>query len=343
MPALITGLDLGGAHLKAAQATADGRVVRALQIPCQLWLGLDRLEAALAEAAAGLEPGGHVAVTMTGELADLFPDRRAGVEALLATLAAAWPGRELAVWAGGRGFVAPEAAVPEEIASANWLATASLAARRVGEGVLVDLGSTTTDIVLLTDGRPAAQATTDRGRLAAGELVYVGLTRTPVMALAAEAPFAGRRVPLMNEFFATSADLFRVLGTLPEEADQHPAADNGEKSVDGSARRLARMLGADLADGSPADWHRLADWLARMLLRRVEDALALQQSRGLVTEDAPLVGAGCGRFLLAPLAAGRPYRDFADLLDCDRDAGAWASTCAPAVAVAVLLAEERHG
>ena len=86
-------------------------------------------------------PGGPVAVTMTGELADLFPDRRAGVKALLATLAAAWPGRELAVWAGARGFVAPEAAVPEEIASANWLATASLAARRMGEGTLVDLGS----------------------------------------------------------------------------------------------------------------------------------------------------------------------------------------------------------
>jgi probable H4MPT-linked C1 transfer pathway protein len=343
MPALITGLDLGGAHLKAAQATTDGRVVRALQIPCQLWRGLDRLEAALAEAAAGLEPGGPVAVTMTGELTDLFPDRRAGVAALLTTLAAAWPGRELAVWAGARGFVASEAAVPEEIASANWLATASLAARRVGEGVLVDLGSTTTDIVLLTDGRPAAQGVTDRARLAAGELVYVGLTRTPVMALAAEAPFAGRRVPLMNEFFATSADLFRVLGTLPEEADQHPAADHGEKSVDGSARRLARMLGADLADGSPADWRRLADWLARMLLRRVEDALALQQSRGLMAEGAPLIGAGCGRLLLDRLTAGRPYRDFAELIDCDQGSAGWVSTCAPAVAVAVLLADARHG
>ena len=34
---------------------------------------------------------------------------------------------------------------------------------------------------------------------------------------------------------------------------------------------------------------------------------------------------------------------FERAFDCNRDAGAWASTCAPAVAVAVLLAEERHG
>ena len=112
---------------------------------------------------------------------------------------------------------------------------------------------------------------------------------------------------------------------------------------DERARRLARMLGADLADGSPADWRRLAGWLAGMLLRRVEDALALQLSRGLVAEEAPLVGAGCGRFLLGRLTAGRPYRDFGDLIDCAAAAREWASTCAPAVAVAVLLAEARHG
>ncbi len=342
MPELITGLDLGGAHLKAAQATADGRVVRAIQIPCALWCGLDRLEAALAEAAVAMEPVGPVGVTMTGELVDLFPDRRAGVAALLATLAAAWPGRELAIWAGARGFVAPEAVAADEVASANWLATATLAARRLGEGVLVDLGSTTTDIVLFAGGRPAAEALSDRDRLAAGELVYVGLTRTPVMALAREAPFAGRRVPLMNELFATSADLFRLLGTLPEDADQHPAADGGAKTSEASARRLARMIGADLADGSMADWRRLAAWLAGNLQRRVEDALALQLSRALVADSAPVVGAGCGRFLVERLAMGRPCLDFVGLIDSDAAAADWAATCAPAVAVAVLLADARR-
>ena len=162
------------------------------------------------------------------------------------------------------------------------------------------------------------------------------------MALAAEAPFAGRRVALMNELFATSADLYRVLGTLPEEADQHGTADNGAKTATESARRLARMIGADLADGTMADWRRLASWLARCQLRRIEDAVALQLSRGLLPEDAPVIGAGCGRFLLEPLARdlNRPYRDLGDLLAAEPDAAAWAATCAPAVAVALLLAGE---
>ena len=343
MAALITGLDLGGAHLKAAQVTGNGRVVAALQVPCALWQGLDRLERSLAEAAAALRPATRVAVTMTGELVDFFPDRRTGVARLLATLTAAWPGADVAVWAGRRGFVPiiDAAAHAGEIASANWLASATLAAKRIGDGLFVDLGSTTTDIVVLAGGVVGAEGITDRERLATGELVYMGLTRTPLMALAAEAPFAGRRVALMNELFATSADLYRILGLLPEEADQHPAADGGPKTVAGSARRLARMIGADLADGSLEDWRRLAAVLARAQLRRVEDAVALQLSRALVPDAAPLVAAGCGRMLVERLAvaADRPCRGFAELIEADDPAGGWAATCAPAVAVALLLAE----
>jgi uncharacterized hydantoinase/oxoprolinase family protein len=136
-----------------------------------------------------------------------------------------------------------------------------------------------------------------------------------------------------------------VLGQLPEDADQHPAADGGPKSWEASARRLGRMIGADLTEGERQDWCALAGWFARCQLRSVEDALALQTSRGLVAVDAPLVGAGCGRVLLPDLASrlGRPWRDFTELVEADPGARPWVATCAPAVAVAVLAGEERRG
>ena len=342
MVELITGFDIGGAHLKVAQVEPGGRVAAAAQIPCELWLGLDRLEEALRTAVAGMAPMRRVAVTMTGELADLFPDRATGVAHLLDAMAAALPDTRRHVWAGRRGFVddGRTAGLEAAIASAHWLASATLAAGRLGHGLFVDLGSTTTDILLLADGEVRAEGLTDRQRLSSGELVYTGLTRTALMAVASSAPFGGRDVALANGLFATMADAYRVLGLLPAEADQHGTADGGPKTGEASARRLARMVGADLADGSPADWRHLAAWFARCQRRRIEDALALQLSRGLLPPEAPLVGAGCGRFLLEPLARelGRPYRDFASLLDADPAAAAWAATCAPAVAVAVLLA-----
>ena len=341
MTDLVTGLDLGGAHLKAAQVDGTGRVVAALQVPCALWLGLDRLGHALSEVRARLRPSPRIALTMTGELADLFPDRPCGVAALVRAADTVWPQAELLVWAGCLGFVTPAEAVGRAagVASANWLATGYLAAHRLGEGLLIDVGSTTTDLLVLAGGTPRPAGLTDRERLASGELVYLGLTRTPVMALAAEVPFRGQRVGVMNELFATAADVHRLLGQLPEDADQHPAADRGPKTIEASARRLARMVGADLADGDMADWCRLAAWLAQMQLRRIEDAMALQCSRSLIGAAAPVIGAGCGQFLVERLAgaSGRPYRDFAGLITAEPDAAGRTAMCAPAVAVALLL------
>jgi probable H4MPT-linked C1 transfer pathway protein len=343
---VITGLDIGGAHLKAAQVGQDGRVLAAVQIPCALWQGLDRLEQALAEATARLAPVGRTAITMTGELADLFPDRVTGVRRLVEAATAGLPRAGLRIWAGARGFVDPSEAGARAaaIASANWLASATVVARRTGEALFVDLGSTTTDILLLAAGEVRAQGTSDRERLAMGELVYTGLTRTPLMAVAARVPFAGRWVEVMNEHFATMADAYRVLGILAEGVDQHPAADGGEKTIEASARRLARMIGADLDEGGPDAWRQVAAWFARCQRRRIEDAVALQLSRRVVGDETPLVGAGCGRLLLKALARDldRPYRDFVELIDAGSIPGEWVSACAPAVAVALLGLEDRN-
>ncbi len=53
---------------------------------------------------------------------------------------------------------------------------------------------------------------------------------------------------------------------------------------------------------------------------------------------APVVGAGCGRFVAKAMAErlGRPYLDFADSIDAAPEAREMAARCAPAVAVALL-------
>ena len=206
----------------------------------------------------------------------------------------------------------------------------------------MDIGSTTTDILPIAGGAVRFAGYRDAERLAAGELVYQGLTRTPVMAIARHAPFAGRLVPLMNEHFATSADVWRLLGHLDEAHDQHPAADGGAKTAEASARRLARMLGADLAEAAMAGWQALAAGLAESQLRLIDDGLRLVLSRQPLPAAAPLVGAGCGRFLVARLAhrLDRPWCDLAALLDALPDATNAAADCAPAAAVALLAADE---
>jgi probable H4MPT-linked C1 transfer pathway protein len=225
------------------------------------------------------------------------------------------------------------------VASANWHATARVLADRLDHGLLVDVGSTTTDLIPFRDGTPVARGRDDVERLATGELIYTGAVRTPLAAIAAEAPFGGRRVAIMAELFATAADAHRLTGTLPDGADLHPAADGRGKSAAESRARLARMIGMDAASAPEAAWHALAAAFARAQLRRIEVAAETVLSDTLLPQDAPVIGAGTGRFLAEELARrlGRPYRAFDTVVDVVSDAADTASDIAPSVAVALLL------
>ena len=339
------GWDIGGAHLKVALLDADGRLCGVKTCATPLWEGTAGLVEALhgVRTTYALENARH-AVTMTGELADVFTDRAAGVRALLELFSGCFPQNPMRVYAGVRGFLEPEAATRafEFVASANWHATACLAARCYPKGLLVDVGSTTTDLVWFQDGRVRARGSSDRTRLAVGELVYTGVVRTPVMTLATAVPFRGLWVDLAAEHFATAADVYRLSGGLPEDADLGPTADGRDKSRTKSEARLARMLGTDASDGSAAMWKAVADYLAECQVQRVTRACQLQISRGIEVET-PLLGAGVGRFLVERVAQrlGRPYQV------CDPLTGlmktglgvALGADMGPAVAVAFLMQE----
>lgn len=333
------GWDVGGAHLKAARAEA-GRIVDVVQHPCPLWLGLDRLDEALAAARAGLGEADFHAVTMTGELADVFASRADGVAAISVLMARSAGGAAVRMYGGRAGFLAPEQVGDhiEDIASANWHASAALVARSAPDALFADMGSTTTDLVPIAQGKIAARGYSDAERLSYGELVYTGLTRSFVMALCPQAPVGGVWTPLACEYFASTADVYRVLGELLDGVDQLPAADGRDKTAAASCARLARMVGRDAADADTATWRGLAAWFAEQQLRRIVDSAMLVLSRAQLPASAPVVGAGIGRHVVARLAARlrRPYRDFAGAVGLEAVRSEWLGHCAPAVAVALL-------
>jgi len=337
---MVIGWDIGGAHLKAVRVE-NGKIVRAAQVPSPLWLGLDKLDAAFAQARRKVGPGARNCVTMTGELADVFASRAEGVEALTRIAMRCLDDAGLAIYAGEAGFVAA-ADLPRhiaEIASANWHASARWAAASVGSGLFVDIGSTTTDLVPLANGQVVACAYTDMERLAAGELVYTGLTRSFLMAIAPQVPFRGRSMALMNEYFANMADVYRILGELPPGADQLATADRRDKTVAASRARLARMLGLDAADATDAAWTEVAGSFREAQLRTIHDAAMLVLSRRPLPDAAPVIGAGIGTTLARSLAARlrRPYVPFSRLLAAaSASLRRAASDAAPAAAIALL-------
>jgi uncharacterized hydantoinase/oxoprolinase family protein len=137
------------------------------------------------------------------------------------------------------------------------------------------------------------------------------------------------------------ADVYRLTGELPEDADPYPTADQRGKSQAESAARLARMLGMDASGAAISDWVTLAnDFIGRQLALLQEAATQVLKAAS-VPSTAPTVGAGCGRFLARRLAGrlGRPYLDFAEVINADPEAREMAARCAPAVAVAILAGD----
>ncbi len=335
----VTGWDLGGANIKAASAEA-GRVTQVVQVPCPALASSTKFDHAVAEALALLASADQHAVTMTGELSDVFETREQGVFYLIALMQEMAAGKPLRIYAGQAGFFEPKAAERQtpQVASANWHASAALVAQKRRDALLVDIGTTTTDIVPVKSGAVAARGYTDAERLTENELVYCGVVRTPVMAIAQSAPFRGRPQRIAAERFATMADVFRLTEELPENADPYPAADSRGKSLEESAARLARMLGRDLADADLAEWTVLARYFADTQLASLEKAARAVAERESLPAEAPVVGAGVGRFLAKQLASrlGRLYADFADLIEAAPELRDSTAVCAPAVSVALL-------
>ncbi|MGB8276992.1 MAG: hydantoinase/oxoprolinase family protein [Methylovirgula sp.] len=337
----IIGWDIGGAHLKAARLEG-GRIVNVVQIASPLWQGTQELHRAFTEAKATLGPADLNAATMTAELCDAFSDRGEGVSRVAEIAESELAPHRLLFYAGPAGFIGPESVADkaQAVASANWHASAALVARHFSEGVFADMGSTTTDLIPIKGAQVAARGYSDAERMAHGELVYAGVVRSFLMAGLTLVPFAGRWVPLMNEWFANASDVYRILGTLPDGADVMQTADGREKTVAASQARLARQIGLDAKDASPWALALLARYFAEAQLRMLTDGAHLVLSHANFGAETPIVGAGVGRFVVKRLAErlGCTYVDFSDLIAAVPEMRHKAGDCAPASAVALLAA-----
>ena len=333
----VLAFDIGGANIKAA----DGLGWAASE-PFPLWRQPDMLAETLARIVATRRPR-RIVATMTGEIADCFPSREAGVRHIVATVEAAArahaPPATIGIYCTDGTLVTPAAARehPLKAAAANWHAMARLAAAHAAtpHALAIDVGSTTTDIVPVVEFAPAPLACDDVGRMATGELVYTGVERTPVAAIVRALPWPGMgpgRRSIASERYADSRDVWLLLGGIPEDPAASDTAD-GRPATKAAARpRLARMLLADPEAFSSTDALAAAEWCARAQARTVARAIA-RVSRSLGWRPTSIVLSGHGACLarraLAHLAWPVEMISLPDLLGPDASRAA----CAHAIAL----------
>lgn len=352
------GWDVGGVHLKLSilrPSAADGAMLCSLVEPFEIWRAPASLEGRLRSMlndswaraelrGPPLAVAGH-AVTMTAELSDAFPGRPQGVRAIVAACVAALADAPMHVFDLEGRFVPPEEAMerPLTVAAANWLATACLAAPLASPALLMDVGSTTTDIVPLALGRPLPAGRTDTERLTSGELVYTGLLRTPPSSLTSEVPLRGGLCRVSTEYFAITADVYRVLGRIGDAGYTVATPDGRGKGIGDSLARMARLVCADPGDLREDEVVAIARFLEERQIERIAAAVRQVLSRFREVRFGEAIVAGAGAFLAEAAAAraGLRSRRLAELLP-GLGEQAW-DVAAPSAALALLLAERAGG
>lgn len=225
------GIDVGGANLKVVDDTG-------VHIHyCPLWTGAPLKELLQKYVKGSDDPA---AVVMSGELADCFHNKMEGIAFIAGAVQEVFPNARFY----GTDARFHDGPVPE-LAAANWLASADFLREKYPGAVLLDIGSTTADIIPLSRF-PALCGLTDLARLKKGYLVYTGMLRTPVATLISSVDLDGTRTPVSTEYFATSADVHLVLGHITPDEYTCDTPDHKEKTREASLCRLARVVCADL-------------------------------------------------------------------------------------------------
>jgi hypothetical protein len=233
---------------------------------------------------------------MSGELSDCFENRAIGVKYILECIEKNILGKNWHVLGFDRFYSVEEAKnSPYKIGGANWVGTVLMVADIIQTGILIDIGSTTTDIIPFSSGKLCSKGTLDHERLYYNELVYTGVIRSNISSILASVKLSNKVYPLANEYFAVTGDVYRVLNKISEEKYSCQTPDKRGKSYEECLARIARVICGDLNIFSKNTLTEIASQVMEAQVKMIKSAV-LKVSIDMPT-DVKYVVTGTGSFL----------------------------------------------
>lgn len=302
----IAGFDIGGANTDLAVIDFENGEVKEIKTDFEylpIWSQNDKLSATLIDLIEKICPIDEidaVGISMTAELVDAFETKTEGVIDIATTCEKLFdvPIGYIAL----SGVLSLEDLIknPIDVAAANWKATSQIVAEIEKDCIFVDTGSTTTDIIPIKNGEECAKGRTDFERSASGELVYTGTLRTNLTSFVDFIPINGKKYRVASELFASTADVYNVLGLIKDEDFVCATCDGAGKSKEESARRISRVVCADLDILSMDEITEMSKFIHQKQVEQIANGLKeVSQREGL---DKVIV-TGLGKDILCAEAA----------------------------------------
>jgi probable H4MPT-linked C1 transfer pathway protein len=346
----VLGLDIGGANTKAAYAQTQKGVIREVKVAAEyfpVWKDHQKLAEILRKLKSALFEGklDAVGVTMTAELSDAYQTKREGVKHILGCIKEAFLEVPIYVLNSDAALESPEKAEAEPlgVAAANWAATGWLVSQYFENCVVVDIGSTSTSIIPVTNCKVSAQGKTDLDKLICGELVYTGSLRTNLATIVQFVPVKGAVASVSSELFALSGDVHLILGNITSEQYTSETADGRGKTRQEAFARLARLVCADTEMLTEKELTTIAQHIYEKQVQQVTTGLSqvYKHAKKSASTQVPVLVAGLGKDFLAHKAAERVGADV--VMDLGNLLPKGVSLAVPAVGVALMTAKKIEG
>ena len=333
----VAGFDIGGANTDLAIIEYEDGEIKDIQTIFEylpMWSDNDRLGITLIdliEKICPIEEIDAVGISMTAELVDAFETKTEGVLDIATTCEKLFDCPVAYIGVDKVLSLAELIQNPLEVAAANWIATSQIVAEIEKDCIFIDTGSTTTDIIPIKDGKECAKGRTDFERSATGELVYTGTLRTNLTSFVDSIPLNGNDYRVASELFAITADVYNVLDLIKDEDYVCATCDGAGKSKEESARRISRVVCADLDILSMDDIIEISNYIHQEQIKQIASGLKeVSEREGL----DKVVVTGLGKDILCAEAAkllGLDVKSMGDYYSDDE------CTVAPSIGTAIMM------
>lgn len=236
----VLALDIGGANTKKLLAEEE-EILKSEIYYFPVWKKKKKLRGFLRELREGAD---RVAITFTAELSDAFESKLQGLRYLAAICEEVFK-NPLYLSIEKKLLRYGEIQEPMKLAAANFAASVYYLEEKFHDGILLDVGSTTSDIIPFRRGVILYEKS-DLQRLQKNQLVYTGALRTPLNCITSAVPFKNQLTRIAAEYFAITADAYTILGLVRDYSCDAP--DSRGKDAQSCMQRVARLLCADLED-----------------------------------------------------------------------------------------------
>ena len=333
----IAGFDIGGANTDLAVIDFTDGEIKNIEVDfayLPMWCKNDDLSKVLIELIENICPLSEidaVGISMTAELVDAYDTKKDGVLDVVKKCEDTFDCPIAYVGVDGMLSLEEIQKTPLKAAAANWIATAQIATLISDNCIFIDTGSTTTDIIPIKDGKECAIGKSDFDRSATGELVYTGTLRTNLASFLDKVELNGKNYRVASELFAQTADVYTVLDLITEDDYVCDTFDGESKSKVDCAKRIARVVCADLEMLSEDDIVKMAEYIHQKQIEQIADGLKQVHE----TQDLDLIiTTGLGKDILDKPAAellGLEVKSMGDILTDEQ------CVVAPAVGTAVMM------